>query len=47
MTQRLKHMLIDAQTKLFTLRHTSRMPNAEYLRSFRGLVDAIEFLGGI
>jgi hypothetical protein len=41
-----KHTLIDVQTKLFTFHQSSQMPNAEYLRSFRGLVDAIKFLGG-
>jgi hypothetical protein len=40
-----KHTLIDAQSKLFTFRQTSQMPNAKYLWSFCGLVDVIEFLG--
>jgi hypothetical protein len=42
----LEHTIIDAQTKLLTLRQSSRMSNAEYLRLFRGLVDALEYLCG-
>jgi hypothetical protein len=45
-TKRLEHTLINAQTKLFNFCQTSRMANAEYLQSFCGLVDVIEFLGG-
>jgi hypothetical protein len=42
----LEHTILDAQTKLLTLCQSSRMSNAEYLRSFCGLVDALEYLGG-
>jgi hypothetical protein len=42
----LEHTIIDAQTKLLTFHQSSRMSNAKYLHSFRGMVDAIEYLGG-
>jgi hypothetical protein len=42
----LEHTILDVQTKLLTLRQSSRISNAEYLQSFRGLVDTLEYLGG-
>jgi hypothetical protein len=40
----LERTIIDAQMKLLTLRQSSRMSNAEYLRLFCGLVDALDTL---
>jgi hypothetical protein len=40
------HSLIDAQSSFHAFRQTSRMTNAEYLRVFKGLVDAVEHLKG-
>ena len=40
------HSLIEAQNKFASFKQSSRMTNAEYLRTFKGLVDAIEHLNG-
>jgi hypothetical protein len=40
------HSLIEAQAKFHAFRQSSRMTNADYLHTFKGLVDAIEHLDG-
>ena len=40
------HSLIEARSKFYSFRQSSRMTNADYLRMFKGLVDAVEHLNG-
>jgi len=40
------HSLIEARNKFYSFRQSSRMTNADYLRMFKGLVDAVEHLNG-
>jgi hypothetical protein len=38
--------LIEARSKFYSFKQTNKMTNAEYLRTFQGLADAVEHLGG-